>query len=223
MECKFQNWYARSMQTGAPLSTSGGRLTAKGRATRDRIVGVASTLMLRQGVARTTIEDIQNEARVSASQLYHYFADKGAIVHAVIERLTNDVLGFQRIVLDRLDSFAALKEWRDMVVGFQKQRSCAGGCPLGTLSSELSESDPAARGELAASFGLWEDLLRSGLAAMRSRGELVPEADTDRLGLALLAAVQGGLLLSQARRDTLPLEVAIDTSIDHLRSFAPPV
>ena len=52
------------------------KLTAKGRATRARIVRVASELMLEQGVARTTIEDIQEAAGVSTSQMYHYFADK---------------------------------------------------------------------------------------------------------------------------------------------------
>ncbi|GAA1675292.1 TetR/AcrR family transcriptional regulator [Fodinicola feengrottensis] len=203
------------------MATEPARLTAKGRATRDRIVGVASELMLTQGVARTTIEDIQREASVSASQLYHYFADKHALVHAVIERQTTDVLGFQRLALDRLDSFAALQEWRDMAVAVMEQRNCTGGCPLGTLASELAETDPAARDELATSFGRWEKLLRDGLAAMRTRGELVPEADPDRLALALLAAVQGGLLLSQTRRDSLPLEVALDTSIAYVRTFAP--
>ena len=34
------------------------KLTAKGRATRERIVRAASELMFERGVARTTIEDI---------------------------------------------------------------------------------------------------------------------------------------------------------------------
>jgi TetR/AcrR family transcriptional regulator, transcriptional repressor for nem operon len=47
-------------------------------------------------------------------------------------------------------------------------------------------------------------------------GELAAEADPDRLALALLAAVQGGLLLTQVRRESTPLEVALDTMLEHI-------
>jgi TetR/AcrR family transcriptional regulator, transcriptional repressor for nem operon len=55
---------------------------------------------------------------------------------------------------------------------------------------------------------------------MRDRGELRADVDVDAHALALLAAVQGGLR-SQARRDTQPLEVAVDMAIAHLAGFRP--
>jgi hypothetical protein len=51
---------------------------------------------------------------------------------------------------------------------------------------------------------------------MHEHGRLDPEADPDALSLALLAAVQGGLLLSQIHRSTRPLETALDTVLDHI-------
>ncbi len=57
---------------------------------------------------------------------------------------------------------------------------------------------------------------------MRERGELRPDADPDGLALALLAAVQGGLLLNQTRRDAAPLEAAMDAMITYIRGFAAP-
>jgi TetR/AcrR family transcriptional repressor of nem operon len=196
------------------------RLTAKGLATRQRIVDAASELMLERGVARTTIEDIQDAAKVSASQLYHYFADKNDLVLAVIDRQTELVLGVQHQGLDRLDSFEALVAWRDLIVGMLRGLGCVGGCPLGSLASDLAETDPVARARLANSFAQWEGLLRSGLAAMCARGELRTDIDADDLALAMLASVQGGLLLSQVRRTTKPLEVAVDTAIAHLRTLS---
>jgi TetR/AcrR family transcriptional repressor of nem operon len=44
--------------------------------------------------------------------------------------------------------------------------------------------------------------------------------DRLNLALAMLAAAQGGMLLSQVQRDTTPLEVAVDTVIAHIRTFA---
>ena len=195
------------------------KLTAKGRATRDRIVRAASELMLERGVARTTIEDIQEAAGVSTSQMYHYFANKGDLVAAVIDRQTDQVLGGQESELHRVDSIEALHRWRNMMVDVMRGLGCVGGCPIGSLASELSDADPLARARLARAFAQWEDLIREGLAAVAARGELPPGLDVDRIALAMLAGVQGGLLLSQVRRDTAPLEAAVDTIIEHLRSM----
>ena len=196
------------------------RLTAKGKATRGRIVHAAAELMFAHGVARTGVEDVQKRAGVSASQLYHYFGDKRTLVRAVIARQTEAVLEAQEPLIGRLDSFEGLQAWRDVLVDLQRQRACAGGCPLGTLAAELADADPEARAELAAGFDRWEEPIRAGLRAMHERGDLRPEADPDRLALAVLAAVQGGLLLTQTRRDPEPLAVALDTVLAHIHTFA---
>jgi TetR/AcrR family transcriptional regulator, transcriptional repressor for nem operon len=195
------------------------KLTAKGRATRERIVRAASELMLERGVARTTIEDIQEAAGVSTSQMYHYFANKGDLVAAVIDRQTDHVLGRQESELHRVDSIEALHRWRNMMVDVMRGHGCVGGCPIGSLASELSDADPLARASLARAFAQWEALIREGLAAVAARGELPPGLSVDRMALAMLSGVQGGLLLSQVRRDTSPLEAAVDTIIEHLRSM----
>src|SRR6185437_15438057 len=89
-------------------------LTPKGRATRDRIVAAASELMLQRGVARTTVEDIQEAAAISTSQMYHYFADKNDLVAAVIDFQAGQVLAVQHVGLDRIESISDLNRWRDI-------------------------------------------------------------------------------------------------------------
>ena len=152
------------------------KLTAKGRATRERIVRVASELMLERGVARTTIEDIQEAAGVSTSQMYHYFADKGDLVAAVIDLQSDQVLGAQQVELEQVDTIEALYRWRDVMVDVMRSAGCVGGCPIGSLASELSDTDPLARARLARSFAHWEGLIRDGLAAIAARAELPPGA-----------------------------------------------
>jgi TetR/AcrR family transcriptional regulator, transcriptional repressor for nem operon len=192
------------------------KLTAKGRATRERIVAAASELMLLRGVARTTIEDIQRAAAISTSQMYHYFADKDDLVTAVIDFQSDNVLGVQHLGLDRIETIKDLYRWRDIMVNLVRGLGCAGGCPIGSMANELSEWDPVARARLARSFAEWENMIRDGLVAVAARGELAEGADVDRIALAMLAGIQGGLLLSQVRRDTAPLEAAVDTMIDHV-------
>jgi AcrR family transcriptional regulator len=195
------------------------RLTARGRATRERIVAAASALMLQQGVARTTIEDIQLAAEVSASQMYHYFTDKADLVSAVIDFQTDQVLELQHQGLDSVTTLDDLRRWRDLVVDTTIAMQCVGGCPIGSLASDLAETDPVARAQLARSFARWETLLHDGLSRMRESGELPATADTDQLALGLLAAVQGSLLLSQVRRDVAPLRAVLNSLIDHIASL----
>ena len=212
---------SRTTGGGAPTSTSGRALTAKGSATRARIIDATAELIFEQGVEATSMDVVQRRAGVSASQLYHYFAGKQDLVRAVIGRQTDAVLAAQQPVLDDLGSLAALRTWRDLLVDLQRQRHCQGGCPIGSLASELAEHDPAARQDLAASFDRWQAPIRHGLQTMSDRGELPPGADLNALALAFLAALQGGLLLTQTYRTTAPLEAALDAMIEHLASLAP--
>ena len=196
-----------------------GELTPKGRATRDRIVAAAADLMFEQGVAGTSLQDVQQAARVSGSQMYHYFGDKASLVRAVIAWQGETLLGRQRPWLTRIDSMAGIRAWRDFGVSAMRRRQCRGGCPIGSLASELSDLDPAARSDLAAAFQRWISAIRDGLQAMQDRGELRADADVPRLACALMAAAEGGLLLAKAQRDVAPLEAALDTVIDHIASL----
>jgi TetR/AcrR family transcriptional repressor of nem operon len=194
-------------------------VTPKGRATRDRIVAAAAALMTSRGVAGTSTEDVRAAADVSASQIYHYFADKRSLTRAVIDYQTDTIVGMQETLLARLDDMDALRAWAELVVAFQRDRGYHGGCPLGTLASELSESDDGARADLAAGYLRWQKAIRTGLGAMADRGEFVPDTNIDRLATALLTTLQGGLLLTKTLRDPEPLETALDTMIDHIESF----
>jgi AcrR family transcriptional regulator len=195
-------------------------LTRKGQATRDRIVAAAAALMYERGVAGTSTEDVQAAAGVSASQIYHYFCDKASLTRAVIAHQTNVILGFQEPLLARLDSLDALRSWAAVIVDIQRGSGFRGGCPLGSLASELAENDSAAREDIVTSYRRWQAAIRGGLAAMRDHGELVDSADVDQLATALLTTLQGGLLLAKALRDGRPLETALNTMIDHIATFA---
>ena len=73
---------------------------AAAEATRDRICAAAEALFLRDGYARTSIRAVATEAGVAEATVYLAFADKGALLDAVIIRATRDNPG------ERLDAIA---------------------------------------------------------------------------------------------------------------------
>ena len=190
-------------------------LTARGAATRARIVEAAADLIYAHGVERTRLDDVMAVSGVSKSQLYHYFADKDALVLEVIAKQTERVLDAQRPYLESLDSLPALRAWRDLFVRLNEATN-GKGCPLGSLASELANDQEPARQRLDASFSTWRVQIEHGLVKMRDRGELSASADPRDLALALLSAVEGGLLLAKTTRSSRPLEIALDMAIDHV-------
>ncbi len=189
--------------------------TARGAATRARIVAAATDLVRAHGVANTTIDAVIEASQVSKSQIYHYFADKDDLVLAVIQRQAECVLSTHEELLRKLNSLAGLRRWRDAVVELTRKTNCAGGCPLGSLASELAET-PRTRTALAENFAKWASYFETAFAKMRTRVGKKPGSDLKELSEAMLASVQGGLLLAQTMRSTRPLELALDMAIDYV-------
>ena len=176
--------------------------------------------MFVQGVAGTTLDQVRDAARVSSSQIYHYFADKDALVHAVVAYQNEAVVGPQEQDLRSLSSVADLRAWRDHLVDHQRRLQCQGGCPIGALGSELGELDHDVRTGVSTGYHRWQQAIRQGYVAMQANGTLPASAHVETLATATLAALQGGLLLCQMHRSTEPLEAALDTLIAHVESLS---
>jgi TetR/AcrR family transcriptional repressor of nem operon len=199
----------------------GAPLTAKGRATRARILDIAAELILERGVAGTGIEDVRKAAGVSGSQMTHYFVDKPTLVHEVICFQAEATLAqHQAPELDGFRTLASLRLWADLITERQRQRHCQGGCNFGSLAGQLVESDPETRGDLAEGFERWLALFQQGLEAMKTSGELTSDAGPRTLAYTLLTSMQGGMLLTQTLRSTEPLEAAFGAALAQVGSFA---
>jgi TetR/AcrR family transcriptional regulator, transcriptional repressor for nem operon len=210
------------MSSAPPSRGPARELTRKGQQTRQRIVAAAAEVILQQGVARTTLDDVRAEAGVSSSQIYHYFADKEALVRAVVDyRAQTVVAEIHEPALAAIEGIEGLRAWRDMIVSMQAAADCRGGCPLGSLGSELAELDHGVRCDVAAGYARWEAAICACLAGMRDRGQLDAAASPARLATAVLAALQGGLLLAKVERDVRPLATALDVMISVIEGLAP--
>lgn len=194
-------------------------LTARGAATRSRIIDAAADLVRARGLANTSLDDVLLASKASKSQLYHYFADRDDLILAVVQHQITLVLTGNEPLLGALDSLAGLRHWRDELVRQAEDVDCAGGCPLGSLVGELGEL-PRSRAAIASGFEQWAGHFSRGFTRMKDRGELVATADPKALAGAMLAALQGGLLLSQVQRSSAPLRIALDMAVAHAAAQA---
>ena len=92
------------------------------------------------------------------------------------------------------------------------------GCPIGTLATEVAGRNEDARLQAAAGFDAWERLLADALERIRQRGELRADAEPAALATGLLASIEGGMVLSQARKDMTSLRVAVEAGLGQVRT-----
>jgi TetR/AcrR family transcriptional regulator, transcriptional repressor for nem operon len=205
------------MQNAAGTVQPGPRLTRKGQATRERILESAADLIYRHGVQGASNDAVRRAAGVSGSQLSHYFPDKESLVRAALAWRAESMMGLRDDPpRGPLDNMAALRAWADTYL--ENPDVVAGGCSFGSLAAEVLKSDLDLRDAIAEGFARWRAQFRDAFIAMRNRGQLRPDADPDQLATALMAAFQGGLLLTQAARDVQPLREALDAALTYVAS-----
>ena len=197
------------------------RLTAKGRATRDRIVQVAAELILNDGLSALNMDALRKAASVGGSQLAHYFTDKRALIRAVVARQINVVLDFHRQPkLRALDTFDDFERWIDLNMRYLRQIGYSGTPTYHALAGQLGKSDTATRETLAAGYWQWIDLLEQVIQRMKDHRVLVAQADPRKLALVIVSAHQGGATLSFTYRAEWPHADAVRFAVNYLRMFA---
>lgn len=196
-------------------------VTAKGRATRERIVKSAAEVILADGLSSLSMANVRKAASVSGSQLAHYFADKQALIRAVISRQMQVVLDFHRQPkLGGLQSFDDFERWIDLNMRYLRQIGYEGTPTYHALAGQLSKSDAATRETLAAGYWQWVALLEEAIAGMKDHRVLVADADPRRLAIVIVTAHQGGGTVAFAYREEWPHADAVRYAVNYLRTFA---
>jgi len=194
-------------------------MTRRGRASRERIVERAADLFAERGIAATSVDEVLAAAGAGKGQFYHYFRGRDELAAAAVGyRCARVVAGLTR-ALGEVSSLAGLEQaLAGFIDGFEQ--GGMPGCPIGTLATEVAGRNEEARLQAAAGFDAWERLLADTLERMRQGGELRADAPPAVLATGLLASIEGGMVLSQARKDMTSLRVAVDAGLAHLRTFA---
>lgn len=188
------------------------RLTERGRLTRQRIVEATGEQILAAGIGGTSLDDVRAATLTSKSQLFHYFpGGKHELVRAVAEWEGAQLLAAQEPEIHDLSTYESWQRWRSGLVDYYIGRG-RWACPIGSLVTEAAHTDPDLADVLTASFAQWRELLAAGVIRMRDSGSGV-DLDPQRVAASILAAIQGGLLLSQSERDPWPLQAALDQSL----------
>jgi TetR/AcrR family transcriptional repressor of nem operon len=193
-------------------------MTRRGRASRERIVERAAELFAERGIAGTSVDEVLAAAEAGKGQFYHYFRGRDELAAAAVGYRCGQVLARLTQALGEVSSLAGLEQaLAGFVDGFE--RAGLPGCPIGTLATEVACRNEDARLEAAAGFDAWERLLVEALERMRQRGEVRADTSPSVLATGLLASIEGGMVLSQTRKDVASLRIAVEAGLGQVRTY----
>jgi len=192
--------------------------TRRGRESRDRIIECAAALIAERGVEHVGLDDVLSAAGMGKGQLYHYFADRDALVEAAVTRRCAQVQEALAALFGGLDALSELERALGTFVKIFEETGA--GCPIGTIAADVAGRNGGAQLKVAVAFDDWELLFADLFARLRARGDLRTDADPAALATALLAALEGGQILSQTRNDSTSLKIAVAAALAHIRTFS---
>src|SRR6516164_7996023 len=124
--------------------------TRRGRESRGRIVACAAELIAERGVERMGLDQVIATAGVSKSQLYHYFADRDALIEAAVSHRCAQVQAALARLFGGLDSLAELELRLDRFVAIYEENLAS--CPVERIANEIGGRHEGTQREVEKAF-----------------------------------------------------------------------
>lgn len=174
--------------------------------TRERILDSARELIYTHSYAEVGVAQICAAAGVTKGSFYHFFPGKRDLTLAVLERSYEDL---KRELMDKafatdVSPLQQLRRFVDSVIAFQsamhRDTGAVPGCQFGNMAAEQATQDEVLRNKVAKLLARQRAALRDALQQALEQGD-IGGVDVDATAAAMLAYVEGVLLMAKAQND----------------------
>jgi TetR/AcrR family transcriptional repressor of nem operon len=179
----------------------------KGAETRERILAAAEPMVLKQGFAGTSLDDILKKTRLTKGAFFHHFKGKNDLARALVERyVANDLALFERFAAE---AEAAHADPLDQALAFltlfeefiERLPEPLGGCLLAAYSYESMQFDASIRGYVAESLRRFTTIFERKFDAVLKRYRPARQVSARELADMIAAMIEGGFILSRSYND----------------------
>lgn len=169
---------------------------------RTEILDSAARVINERGFGHTSVDDLIKACDLSGkSHFYHYFKSKEELGYQVLDRQFQRFTerGLAILAEPMIDPIDRLTLFIDTLVALQRERHVGHGSPFGNLAGELADSNEGFRERLDRVFERWAHQLESLFGELG--GQMREGADAARLARFIIAALEGGMLITRVSRN----------------------
>ncbi len=168
--------------------------------TRERLIQAARDLIFNRGYESVGVQELCERANVKKGSFYHFFPSKRDLTLAALKQhWSHYKIGIEQCVQAPLPPLERVKYlFKQLHLQYSTIADSGGvltGCAFGSLTMEVSARDPILRKALERVFFEWEALFARVFQAAVLTGDLPSTTDVQQGGRALLAYLEGILLL----------------------------
>lgn len=175
--------------------------------TREKLIDSAIELLSNKSYNSVGVQQLCERAEVKKGSFYHFFPSKRDLTIVALDTIrenfkTHMLLPILETDLEPLDKLKTIMEQGyKHLVSSKSSNGCVSGCNIGNLAVELSTQDEEIRKKIVSIFDEWTGFIEILIQDAISRGQLSSKINVRATAQALLAFVEGTLLLCKTYND----------------------
>ncbi len=175
--------------------------TKKGEQTRDRILKCTRQILITRGFYNTSIQDIIRATGVKKGNLYYHFASKEELGIAVLQDAKDEFFQLLEAAFSGSTPLERVNNFLEAILNEQRKRNFVGGCLFGNTALEMSDTNSEFARIINKIFIRWSNILEEHLREAVERGELITDFAPHQLAKLIIAAIEGGIMMSRVSKD----------------------
>ncbi len=185
-----------------------------GMTKRDLIIAEADQLFYQQGFEHTSFANIAQAVKISRGNFYYHFKSKDEILDAVINlRLSNTQALLEQWQLESVEPIDRIHSFINILI-MNRAKIQRFGCPVGTLTTELTKLQHPAKEDANKLFSLFRTWLSKQFQALGY------SRNADNLAMHLLARSQGVATLASAFNDENFIRSEVEQMYQWLQQYS---
>jgi TetR/AcrR family transcriptional repressor of nem operon len=191
--------------------------------TREKLIDSAIQLLGTRSYNSVGVQELCEHAEVKKGSFYHFFPSKRDLTIVALDTIWENFKAhmFLPVLESELEPVEKIKTMMDHgykhLVSSKSGSGCVSGCNIGNLAVELSTQDEEIRQKIESIFDEWTGYIEILIQDAISRGQISSKINVRATAQALLAFVEGTLLLCKTYNDPEVMKNLSDNAFNILR------
>ena len=185
-------------------------MTSREESTKDKIIEITAEIVNQKGIDATSINDILKATGLKKGSLYFHFPNKESIIFAVLEKAKKELNEFLNNSLKGNSPKECLNNFLENVFEKHKKKGFVGGCIFGNVTLEMSDKNNKYSKFVQNVFEEWFEKIKIIIENGQKENQINKMFSPESFAQFIVAAIEGGIMLSRLKKDEKPLKECIE-------------